>query len=132
MTQNDYSKNITNGETGIVTAIDKVRDSITIEKSSGESVTLSIDEALHLDHGYASTVHAAQGATCERVMFDADTRSVMANEAQFYVAISRATDEVTVYTDDRTLLPDAMDAADLKEAALDLKPEREAAALDMT
>lgn len=129
-TKNDHSREIVNGETGVVTLIDAEHSRIVVEKSPGDSVTLSTDQPLQLDHGYASTVHASQGQTCERVMIEADTASVTACESEYYVAISRATDEAVLYTDDRALLPEAMDKADEKEAALDIKSERETETLE--
>ena len=56
----------------------------------------------------------------------------MANESLFYVAISRARSEVTIYTDDRAMLPEAMGREDVKRAALDLEPtSKRGAALSM-
>jgi ATP-dependent exoDNAse (exonuclease V) alpha subunit len=53
-------------------------------------------------------------------MIEADNRSLTANENSFYVAISRATDELTIYTDDKEMLPDSMSRSVEKDAALDL------------
>lgn len=78
---------------------------------------------MHLDHGYCSTVHSAQGQTADRVLIEADTRSLTANESSYYVAISRAREEVTIYTDDKAMLPEAMSREDIKSAALEVTPE---------
>ena len=123
-TKNEHTQGVINGERGTV-AIDAAAETLTIAKRDGDIVTLSTSAPQHLDYGYASTVHTAQGLTCERVMIDADTASVTANEAQFYVAISRAQHEVTLYTDDRDLLPEAMSRGDVKTMALDVVNERE-------
>jgi len=44
----------------------------------------------------------------------------------YYVAISRARESATIYTDDKAMLPEAMGREDSKSAALDVKQEREA------
>ena len=53
----------------------------------------------------------------------------MANESLFYVDISLARGEVTIFTYDRAMLPEAMGREDVKTAALDMEPtsKREAA-----
>ena len=81
-------------------------------------------QLLHLEHGYCNTVLAAQGQTCERILIDADSTSLTANESSHYVAISRARLEATIYTDDRDMLPVAVTCEDVKHAALDLTSDR--------
>lgn len=83
-----------------------------------------------LDHGYCLTVHAAQGQTCERVLVEADTKSLTSNESSYYVGISRARESATIYTDDRETLPEALSRSDTKSAALDIKSERETETLE--
>jgi hypothetical protein len=126
-TANDYSVGVVNGQTGIVETIDATARVMTVRADEGEVVTLNIDQALRADHGYCTTVHAAQGQTCERVLVDADVSSATANQSLYYVAISRARSSVTLYTDDRELLPEAMSRLDIKHAALDLERKREPA-----
>src|SRR5699024_1101324 len=56
----------------------------------------------HWDHGYAMTVHAAQGKTAQNVFVHAETnKASLLNAEQFYVQISRAKDRVYLYTDSR-------------------------------
>ncbi len=127
-TANHYARGYLNGDRGRVVAIDGAV--LTVDKTDGQQVTLDASQPLQLDHGYCTTVHSAQGQTCDRVLIDADVKSAMANEALYYVAISRARDEVSIYTDDRDLLPEAMSRKDEKSAALDIAPRREAASLE--
>lgn len=51
------------------------------------------------------------------------------NESAYYVAISRAREDVRIYTDDKAMLPEAMSRLDNKTAALAItqKQEREMA-----
>jgi ATP-dependent exoDNAse (exonuclease V) alpha subunit len=59
----------------------------------------------HWEHAYASTVHAAQGKTADRVLVHLDTRyeKTIGSES-FYVAISRARQEARLYTNDQSKL----------------------------
>ena len=125
LTANDRGLGVVNGERAVVAGVDAERQTVTLTKADGERLTLNADRPLHLEHGYCSTVHAAQGQTAERVLIEADTRSATANESSYYVAISRAREGVTLYTDDRALLPEAMGREDSKSAALEVQAGRE-------
>ena len=56
----------------------------------------------HFDHGYAVTSHSAQGLTAERVLIHADTsvHPDLLSSRFGYVAVSRASHEATIFTDD--------------------------------
>jgi ATP-dependent exoDNAse (exonuclease V) alpha subunit len=56
----------------------------------------------HFDHGYAVTSHSAQGLTAERVLINADTgvHPDLLNSRFGYVAVSRASHEANIFTDD--------------------------------
>ena len=119
---NDYGRGLINGDSCTVAAI--TSDVVAVMTEAGREVTLDRTRPLHLEHGYCTTIHSVQGQTCTRVMIDADVSSAMASESLFYVAISRAREEVRLYTDDRELLPAAMGRADVKSVALDLDKPR--------
>lgn len=118
-TENDYRRNIINGERA--TVIDLNNHQITLEKADGSLLTLDSNKPLHLDYGYCQTVHSAQGQTCERVMIEVEASSITNNEKSYYVAISRARKEVKIYTDDRELLPETLSRKFEKSSALDIK-----------
>ena len=120
VTANDHGRALANGEFYTITSIDVAAKHLTIASPGGREVVLPSDRALHLEHGYASTVHSVQGATSDRVIIDACTRSACAHASSFYVAISRARDEAWIYTDDRDGLPQAMSRDDRKAMALDV------------
>lgn len=80
----------------------------------------------NLDHGYCSTVHSAQGKTCDRVLIEADTKSLTSAQDNYYVAISRARHEAKIYTNDRGRLPEMMAREHLREAALEIQPPPQA------
>ena len=65
---NDRRAGIVNGARGHVVAVDDERRSVTVQLQTQKSVVLEatyLDEG-NLDHGYALTAHAAQGATVDR------------------------------------------------------------------
>lgn len=117
---NDYGLGVVNGQVGMVESIDLAARELTVNVGLERSLTLDMKRPLRVDHAYCTTVHAAQGQTCDRVLVDADVSGAMANQSLYYVAISRARHGVTLYTDDKELLPRAMSRLDIKQAALDL------------
>lgn len=120
---NDRRTRIVNGERATVAAINREAGSIVLDRHDGSRLVLPASGPLHLEHGYAQTVHSAQGQTCERVLIDAPVTSATTHESAYYVAISRATHSATLYTDDASRLPEALSRSDSKTAALDLQPD---------
>jgi conjugative relaxase-like TrwC/TraI family protein len=115
MTRNNSKLRIANGERY---QVEKITPD-TLHFSNG--VSLPRGERLHLQYGYAMTVHSAQGLTKDRVIIDVDTKSLTSNRAVFYVAISRPRRELSMYTDDRTALPQTVAREPKKYAALELR-----------
>jgi conjugative relaxase-like TrwC/TraI family protein len=76
-------------------------------------------EHRHFDHGYAVTSHSAQGLTAERVLVNADTgvHPDLLNTRFGCVAISRASHEATLFTDDMTKLNPQLSANVSKTSA---------------
>jgi conjugative relaxase-like TrwC/TraI family protein len=119
-TNNDHRLGIVNGERAAVLLVETAQDRLLVEKSDGTRLALRTQAPLYVEHGYCQTVHAAQGKTCERILIEAPARGAMGNESSYYVAISRATHEAIIYTDDREQLPITLARLDEKSAALDL------------
>ncbi len=79
----------------------------------------------HLNYGYASTSHSAQGKTVDHVLVAESSSSFKAaSMEQFYVSISRARKSVTVLTDDKAALLRAIGVEKSKESALELIPPK--------
>jgi len=75
----------------------------------------------HLTHGYVSTSHASQGKTVDRVLIAQSSRSWgAASREQFYVSASRGRQQVTIYTDDKESLREAISRSDDRLAATEL------------
>jgi len=79
----------------------------------------------HFTHGYATTSHASEGATVDKVFVGISSQSLPAtNERTAYVALTRGREKVIVFTDDRIELlkaasrqDDPMSATDLNDSA---------------
>lgn len=119
LTKNDRAKGLMNGERARVIGID-IDKTIHLQKENGKKLKIDGTKPLHLDHGYCSTVHSAQGKTCEKILIEADTKSLTSARDNYYVAISRARREAKIYTNDRAKLPEAMNRMVHKEVALEL------------
>jgi ATP-dependent exoDNAse (exonuclease V) alpha subunit len=120
VTANDRGCGLVNGDLARIVALDAESRMLTLALADGRMVRLNGNTPLTLDYGYCSTVYAAQGQTCERVLIEADAHSMTASRSTFYVAISRARQTARIYTDDREILPVAMGREMTKESALDL------------
>lgn len=121
VTATDKGRDLRNGERYQVAAIDA--GSITVQRGD-ELVKIDRSKPLHLQHGYASTIHSAQGLTTKRVLIDANTKSLTSNRAVFYVAISRPRDDLTIFTNDKGSLARAMGRVPKKYAALELRDQK--------
>ncbi|MEX3557771.1 MAG: AAA family ATPase [Burkholderia sp.] len=118
LTRNDNKQQVYNGERHRVQAVEP--DAVVLENGA----RLSREGHIHAQHGYAQTVHSAQGLTSDRVLIDADTKSLTSNRAVYYVAISRPRTDLKIYTDDRSALADTMNREPKKYAALELRDQR--------
>ena len=76
---------------------------------------------MYLGLAYASTVHSAQGLTCDKVFINMDTRSLTTAKDVYYVAVTRAKHEAVIYTDDEKKLDKAASREGFKTAALELE-----------
>lgn len=79
-------------------------------------------EHRHFDHGYAVTSHSAQGLTAERVLIHADTdvHPDLLSARFGYVAVSRASHNATIFTNDATKLGSQLGADISKTSALEI------------
>jgi Ti-type conjugative transfer relaxase TraA len=86
--RNDYRLGVHNGTRGTITDIDRDHHVVHLAVPDGEPLVLPFDylAAGHLTHGYAMTVHKAQGMTTGRTMLLAD--DTLTRELA-YVALSR-------------------------------------------
>jgi len=72
----------------------------------------------HFNHGYVVTSHSSQGKTIDHVIVGQSSDSFPASSReQFYVSVSRGRQQVTIYTDDKEALLEAVSKADERVTA---------------
>lgn len=106
-------RGVVNGERGTVTKIEGDKVTVTTDRGA----ILELHRGDHVQHAYASTVHAAQGATCDREISVATSWSPTATAEQGYVSLSRARLDAVVITDSRDGLAKKWAEAKPKETA---------------
>ena len=92
-----------NRNTYQVTGFDQDRN---IKLSNGQVLHKN---AQHFDYGYVSTSYAAQGKDAKNVLLAQSSGSFRASsDKQFYVSVSRGSEDVRIYTDDKQELRSAV------------------------
>lgn len=114
----DLTTNSQNGETGIIKAINPESGIWTVEKS-GINTEIDPQKYPYIAHAYAMTVHKSQGQSIDRVHVFADSSKGGLSTNAGYVQMSRAKEELTVYTDGRENLEKAYKTEQLAENAGD-------------
>jgi conjugative relaxase-like TrwC/TraI family protein len=116
----DRALGVANGDFATIKAVDTRRAVLNLD--SGKELSVASDRLRHIDHGYASTSHSAQGATVDRVIVDIDTQlsPELVNRKQFYVSISRARNSLAIYTNDVRGLGHTVQRSRGKSMALEL------------
>lgn len=97
--RNDLGLGVKNGTLGVVTGCgSSIKGAVvTVQIDGGNTINVPLESYPHLDHGYALTVHKAQGTTVDGNVY------VMASDAMTdrewaYVALSRAKGNTRIYT----------------------------------
>ena len=110
-TRNDRERGLANGERLEVLEIGK--GVLWMRLSDGREMSFARNDPQlrHLAYAYASTVHAAQGQTHERVIAVLDTGAgPLVNRQTLYVQLSRAREQAVVLTDNREQLVETLEA----------------------
>jgi ATP-dependent exoDNAse (exonuclease V) alpha subunit len=106
VTANDHQLGLLNGTHATVTAVDPRRRTLTLTAEDDQNVVVGADwAARHLDHGYATTCHKAQGATVDVALLYGT--AALTREAG-YVALSRGRTANHLYVPDDTCEPAAV------------------------
>jgi len=97
-----------------------------VQLDGREKRTISFDPAKlqTFDHGYAMTSHSLQGLTAGRVIANIDTDSAreLINTRLTYVAVSRAADDLRIYTNNAEALGARFATENNKTSAVDFRP----------
>ena len=121
---------ISNRDMGTITRMEPNRLTVLMDGKEQRSVSFNPSEFRQFDHGYAVTSHSSQGLTADRVIANIDTESSsgLINNRLAYVAISRASEDARIYTNDAATLGQRLATDVTKTAALDFtaRPEQPA------
>jgi hypothetical protein len=103
-TRNEYKNyDIRNGERAKV--LECGEKSIIVETEDKRRLEINIEKYKGIDYGYALTTYKAQGQTYNSVVVESDTHiPTLVDMRNQYVNITRARDNVKIYTDDKEQL----------------------------
>ena len=111
-TRNDTALGLVNSHTAEVAAVTGGRVSFRLEDGRMLSLNEGDPQMRHLDHAWASTVHAFQGRTVDNVIAAMEANHPhLTTQKSFYVEISRARDRAELVTDDARALREQLEAA---------------------
>ena len=110
-TRNDKALGLVNSHTAEVVAVTGGRVSFRLEDGRMLSLNEGDAQLRHLDHAWASTVHAFQGRTVDNVIAAMEANHPhLTTQKSFYVEISRARDRAELVTDDARALREQLEA----------------------
>jgi conjugative relaxase-like TrwC/TraI family protein len=115
---------VANRDLGTITAIDNGQMTVRPEGKQPREITFDTSRFRQFDHGYAITSHSSQGLTAGRVLANIDTESsrMLINTRLAYVAVSRASEDARIYTNNAETLGQRLAADISKTAAVDFRP----------
>lgn len=118
---------ISNRDMGTITKMEADRLTVLMDGKEKRSVSFNPSEFRQFDHGYAVTSHSSQGLTADRVIANIDTDSSrsLINDRLAYVAISRASHDARIYTNNAETLGQRLATDVTKTAALDFTAKME-------
>ncbi len=100
-TRNDAGLGLVNSRTAEVLGVANGRVTFRLEDGKTLELGAGDPQLRHLDHAWASTVHAFQGRTVDNVIAAMEARHPhLTTQKSFYVEISRARDRAELVTDD--------------------------------
>jgi conjugative relaxase-like TrwC/TraI family protein len=123
-TEPNKTLGVANRDLGTITAIDNGQMTVRLDGKQPREITFDTARFRQFDHGYAVTSHSSQGLTAGRVLANIDTESsrMLINTRLAYVAVSRASEDVRIYTNDAETLGQRLAADISKTAAVDFRP----------
>jgi len=96
LTRNDYKLDVRNGQRATVESADPF-GLVDVRLDGGEYRRINVAAYNHIEYGWASTTHKAQGMTVERTSVYGFASESMASQQATYVQISRAREETKLH-----------------------------------
>lgn len=119
----DDGVRVRNGAGATVESIAADGSRIALKTDSGERIELDTQMGQKLDYAYVSTSYSAQGVTVDQVMLHHNVESGAHGDRETYVGITRARDDVVLYSQDVDRAAAQAGVALDKSAAHDVAPE---------
>jgi ATP-dependent exoDNAse (exonuclease V) alpha subunit len=119
----DKQLEVNNRDLATIVELEDGQITVRMDTKGGRFVTFDPAQMRSFDHGYAVTSHSSQGLTEGRVIANIDTDSSrsLINTRLAYVAISRASEDARIYTNDREALGTRLATEISKTAAVDFR-----------
>jgi conjugative relaxase-like TrwC/TraI family protein len=121
-TASNKNLGVANRDLGTVVSLEAGKMTLRMDGKNARLVTFDTAKVRQLDHGYAVTSHSSQGLTARRVLanFDTDSHRNLINTRLAYVAISRASHDARIYTNDAEGLGEKLASSNSKTSALEV------------
>jgi ATP-dependent exoDNAse (exonuclease V) alpha subunit len=115
----DKRLQVANRDLATIEAI-SLHGEISVRLDDCRDVAFSNRDNRHFDHGYAVTSHSSQGLTADRVLvhIDASVHSDLINSRFAYVSVSRASQDVKIFTNDAVTLGENLSRDVSKSSAI--------------
>ena len=122
-TANNRELAVSNRDMGTIERIERNKMSVKMEGTKERTITFDATQMRHFDHGYAVTSHSSQGLTADRVLVNMDTKvhPELINTRFTSVSISRASEDVRIYTNDVAILSERLSTDVTKTSAVDIQ-----------
>jgi ATP-dependent exoDNAse (exonuclease V) alpha subunit len=119
----DKQLEVNNRDLATIVKLEGGQITVQMDTKGGRFVTFDPAKMRSFDHGYAVTSHSSQGLTEGRVIANIDTDSSrsLINTRLAYVAISRASEDARIYTNDGEALGTRLATEISKTAAVDFR-----------
>jgi conjugative relaxase-like TrwC/TraI family protein len=123
-TEPNKTLGVANRDLGTITSIDNGQMAVRLDGKQSREIVFDTAQFRQFDHGYAVTSHSSQGLTAGRVLANIDTESsrMLINTRLAYVAVSRASENARIYTNDAESLGQRLATDISKTAAVDFHP----------
>lgn len=109
-----------NGTAYDVTGFDRQGN---IKLSNGSTLSAGYG---HFTHGYVATSHSSQGKTADKVIISQSSMSFRASSMeQLYVSVSRGRQAVSIYTDDKESMMQAVHRSSQRVSATELVADKQ-------
>jgi ATP-dependent exoDNAse (exonuclease V) alpha subunit len=122
-TANNRELAVSNRDMGTIERIDNNQISVKMDGAKERTIAFDAAQMRHFDHGYAVTSHSSQGLTADRVLVNMDTKvhPELISTRFAYVSVSRASEDVRIYTNDAAVLSERLSRDVTKTSAVNLQ-----------